>query len=452
MKKFCIFLLSFLMCANLIACGKSDSTKPVETSNGENQEINITTFFPDRYLEVAAKKFEDLNSNIKIVITTYYGDTEMTREEREESYEKYRYTINTELMSGKGPDILNVKGLRYQKYIDQDMFVNINKFMEADEEFNKDEYYTNIFETVSSSDGLYTLPLNYILSLLSDTKNLLAQENNQEGMSISKKRIDDHMWNWEDFFQTVQSIIKDDPQKAKEHILDGNDVDLFGVMFEDAYHDIVDHNNKTADFTGDQFISMLKCCKQLSDDHLIYKSDEQIGDGLFFTNYAAYSIESMANEIVGGYIGEFYRMPSDAQRISFKPGEMYAINNNSKNKDASWKFLKFLLSYEMQSTPELYTFPVNKKAFTEKVQRESKQFMEKHKDINEHDASNILQRCTHIIEEINKDVNYNTFNIDYEIVKIVDEEVQMFFSGQKSAEQIAQILQNKVSTYLKEQL
>ena len=50
-----------------------------------------------------------------------------------------------------------------------------------------------------------------------------------------------------------------------------------------------------------------------------------------------------------------------------------------------------------------------------------------------------------IVSRVDREYNYNT-----EIMNIIDEEAAAFFAGQKSASEVAKIIQNRANTYINE--
>lgn len=449
MKKFYIIIVSLLISISLTACNSSKDEhiiKAVETKDQQETVINITAFYSNSLVETAAKRFEELNPGIKIEINEY-SDGGSSMKERNEQFEKYRYNMSTELMSGKGPDIIGVRGLPYKKYINMDMLVDMGKLMDEDKEFNKNEYYSNVFEALKYKDGLYTLPLEFYVNLIADNADLLSQ--NQQ-----VKNIDDSSWEWKDFFNAVQTnkSHSDDTKEAEKYTLFLSDEDFFVMLFQENYKDFINEETKTASFTSQEFIDCLNYCKQLSDDKLLCKNEniDNVEDPLFFI-YPANVVQYMANEVYGGYISDFYRVPSKNNLVSFGTNMMYGINNNSNNKAAAWKFMKFLFSYETQSSPELFSLPVNKRAFENKLEREFNNFMEDKEEFDKDKSSKIFRKCSDKVVAITEDINSIYSNIDPEIIKIVNDEIHMFFSEEKTAEETSQIIQNKVSTYLQEQ-
>jgi len=141
----------------------------------------------------------------------------------------------------------------------------------------------------------------------------------------------------------------------------------------------------------------------------------------------------------------------------FDSDTLFSINNNSKNKAAAWEFLKFILSDEVQSG-ELDGFAVNREALRKTAQqavdmtnsggmsiaiggKDVKPKIITPRPLTQEDIDYI----NGLIENMGV---YNRNNAG--VRKVVSEETSAFFSGQKSAEEVARLIQQKVNIYLGE--
>ena len=131
--------------------------------------------------------------------------------------------------------------------------------------------------------------------------------------------------------------------------------------------------------------------------------------------------------------------------------QAYAINAHSKNKALAWAFLKFLMSKEMQTSPKLWGFPINNAAFDEKM-------LTHFSDGFSADGTQVINKAENLeayndcMKYLNRFIGYlGYFAVtDYIINNMVDAEAARVFNGEKSAQEAAAALQNKVQIYLNE--
>jgi multiple sugar transport system substrate-binding protein len=425
---------------------QTDNSVTNQKTPVEKKVITLAAHFSDRWLESAVSAFQkehpDIEISVKDYKAAYYGGGDTVEEagKREEEFVK---TLNTELMTGKGPDIVYFAGLPYRKYIDKKAFVNLSDLMEKDNKFNKAELNSTILDAIKYKGGLYVIPINYQFEMMVANKSILDKEN---------IKIDDMNWTWDDFIQIAQKVTKDTNNDGAidQYAMAGRGNGLFTYLFSSTIGKYVDLDKKTASFDSKDFINLLYTCKNFNDKKLFFKADDwqQIVDmssrgGVVF-NTAGSSSYYMAKYYKDSvFSGEIYmlHMPSDeaagSRKIRFDLGNMFAINSNSKFQNESWEFMKVLLSKQMQSSTELQNgFPVNNEAL-----RESAKFGA--------ETLKIPQKDIDVIDKLLADVGEYQYD-DGQASKIVSAEVNDFFSGKKSAEETAKSIQNKATTALNE--
>ncbi|HEX2944956.1 MAG TPA: extracellular solute-binding protein [Clostridia bacterium] len=414
----------------------------------EKKVITLAAHFSDRWLESAVSTFQNEHPNIEISVKdykgAYYGGSD-TPEEADKRQEEFVKTINTEMMAGKGPDIVYFCGLPYRKYIDKNMFANLSELMEKDSEFNTAELNMNILDAMKYKGGLYVMPVNYQFELMLANKSVLDKE-------IIK--IDDRNWTWNDFMQIAEKVTKDtnnDGAIDQYATYSRGKTGIFYDLFEDSYGKFIDVSNKKADFTGSAFISLLEASKAFKDNKLLYEASDygKVKDmasrgGIAFMDagITGYDMVNYYKSNVFGTDVYMLRKPADNtagnRKIIFDVVNMFAINNNTKYRDEAWQFLKLLLSKKQQASPSMQNgFPVNNEAL-----KELAAFNVKYLYMN--------QKLIDAIDEFIPDVGDYKYE-EEQINSIIGAEVSDFLAGKRSAEETAKIIQNKVAIILNEQ-
>lgn len=161
-------------------------------------------------------------------------------------------------------------------------------------------------------------------------------------------------------------------------------------------------------------------------------------------------------------------------QVPFTYNQAYGINANSENKSTAWAFLKFLLSEEIQVSSSLSPMgnPVQKNARAQKAEMMlTGTFMGRRPggmgggyNFSANDASGrsdepdepmddetreVLNKYLGALEEFSSLINAYDVR-DTLVDDMIAEQVDYFFSGEKSAEEVAQSLQGKVDLYLSE--
>ena len=137
-----------------------------------------------------------------------------------------------------------------------------------------------------------------------------------------------------------------------------------------------------------------------------------------------------------------------------------AISASTKHKDGAWAFVKSFLSEEYQDSLD-YTFPIRESSFDkmaqastekqydivngEKVEREEYYYIGDEEIILEPLSKKDAEYLKSFIKSLVIVASYND-----DIINIVTEEASAYFSGQKSAQEVADIIQSRVSIYVNE--
>lgn len=435
-------------------CG---NTQAVGEANKPNS-LTIAVVSKDMYLDAAVKKFEELHPGVSVEVKEYTSSTsekgEGVRATNPGDIEKYVTTMNTQLMSGQGSDIILLNDLPYQTYADKNLLVDLGGLMQSDQNFDSSKYYQNIFQALEYKDKLYGLPVNITIDMITADKTLLAD---------SQAPIDDSSWDWQDFVKTAEKVIKDKQNGGTQEMyaLAGMDEKkLIATLVKENYASLVDQEKKTANFTGREFLDLLDLSKYLLDHKLVNTDIDQTnimdmasrGNLVFnFTSLGGFWDLQVAKAI----FNEGVQLLKPPGNLFFSTDSMYGISSKSAHQELAWEFLKFLVSDEMMTQGGM---PVNKSVLPQIAQNFS-QAIQKNggkmriKDDGIPDQTITLQPPTQ------EDVDYMEnllsqakvyIGTDQKILTIVQEETAAFFTGQKTAEATAQLIQDRVSTYLNE--
>ncbi|MBD8497975.1 ABC transporter substrate-binding protein [Paenibacillus arenosi] len=432
MKKW-LMLMCGILAMTLTGCASGSGDEQPNESGPKKVVLSVHT--ASEYYKSAKAEFEALHPNTTIEIKEYKSEGGNA----EADFEKYVQTTNTQILSGKGADLidLNVAGLQVGKYVNKNALVNLTELMEQDKSFNKDHYYMNIFEHAKMNDGLYVLPTRFFLdTLLGD----------REAITASQLQIDDKHWTWSEFAQAGKQLHEKNGRYA---IGNTPPEQMLGYLVTDNYTELVDSSTSNAKFQSPFFIDMLGQVKDMYDDKVITTDPLGIGEAYFYPLLLLSPSDYFTESISFFKQGKVYRKPHTSEQpsgVSFRGANPIAINANSKVKPEAWEFLKFLLSDQFQSKADQQGFAVNKLA-NEKVMN---QLVEKGK-VSSVTGEDVPVTATgmEILKQMIADASI-FIQEDSKIQSIISEEAVAYFSGQKSAEDVASLIQNRVTTYLNE--
>lgn len=151
-----------------------------------------------------------------------------------------------------------------------------------------------------------------------------------------------------------------------------------------------------------------------------------------------------------------YYMKPHAQETTaggyFRPYKSISMNANSKVKEEAWDFIKFMMSGEIETPSTKAGFPINKKSFANQIKQ-----LKEEGTVKAYEEGPLQGMAIKVdqakLDQLESLVGGATHQVEYKSAKVNDiivNESKAFFAGQKSADDVAKLIQNKVMTYLNE--
>lgn len=412
----------------------------------------IAGSYVDGDLKRRAIEYNKASDTHRIVINEY--DMYNTTDDYMAGYTK----LNNDIISGNMPDILITEGLdaNLDSYISKGLLADVGALIAKDEELSQKEFMGNVFEAYKVDGKLYQVIPSFSVQTVIGKKAILGE---RSGWTMAE----------------LQEVLASMPEGTN----------AFGDMIRDTFiyymmefggSDFVDVATGKCNFDSQQFIDMLEYAntlpKELSDDYygaddwyLNYQSQYREDRTLLMPLYIN-SFSDMKYQI-NGYFGEdvsYVGFPSDnGTGAVIAVSNSYVLSAKSKNLDAAWEFIRYYLTDEYQNKM-VWGIPISKDAFYEKAkdatgksywlnENGEKVEYDDYFDIN--GESIILEPLNQeqlddliaCIESANKRSYYNQ-----DLQKIITEEVDAFFTGQKSAADVAKIIQSRAQIYVNENM
>ena len=266
---------------------------------------------------------------------------------------------------------------------------------------------------------------------------------------------------------------------------------MFSRLMEESFSDFVDLENRTANFDDGRFAELLTSVQEYAQrgyipqgftgemdiERMMADFDRQPTERAFFKpNSSGMLVMEFLrdSEIQGRVFGGGMDVIADDDRIagvaadqngdvSFTFTHGYAINSNSQNKRLAWEFIKFLLSEEMQTSHggmlRMGT-PVRLSAVQPQAETliglftgEVRVIMGDLDGQPVPELSDEMREVLYVYLEAASLMadQINTMHIrDVVISDIIAAEVELFFDGTKSADEVAAALQSRVQLILSE--
>lgn len=352
MKK--IVLVYLLVVTLLVGCNSdsdtynqisSQITERNSSSISQHQSINESEPLPPQedkeltgHLTIKSYWDKTMDTYIQDFMTLHPSVTiEIIQPGQEEfiSFDDFQKQTVVELMSGNSADIIDVGGFSVYKYAKTELFCDLYSFMDSDASFNKNEYYTNIFEAKEFEGALYSLPCGFTYNMLYGSKNLLEKSNIEIPKSL----------NYVEMIQIYERVLGESDLGPK--LLPGLTPYTFFYYEYPEYYNI---HTQTASFSTSKFEDYLRLTKKY-----IPINEEmdftRIGydDSFLYQDYLFCIFDVSGGTDLFNFLFDFHNITDPIPMVSssgtayFRTMREYAIAESSSNKDLAWEFLKYYI-------------------------------------------------------------------------------------------------------------
>lgn len=404
------------------------------------------------------KEHPDVYINVETGIAGYeYGETEINDAIKR---------LNTEIMAGKGPDVIILDGLPKDSYIEKGMLADISDIFGGKD---NEEYFTNIIYGNEGPNGeVYSAPLmfrvpaifaktqseiNTIESLAANIEEISA---NAEGTVLNVYEPDELVYLL--FNSCGNSWVSEDKSINKENI-----------------KSFLENSKKIYDAVKDKHSEKdLNRYKEEKENMAEYLTDMTYAEARYYENYSSPDRMLMSNQeiLLGGLystqdIEVLESMKNTDKSINFhiwkgqdsnsvEGMENIGVNAKSKKLDIAKDFVKLLFGAEHQKN-NFFGLSVNKTTFKNALLRPDEEFdgistMGFGTEDGESIEIEIKKLTEEVVNEyIEKIQGLNSKSRpDKEIIKKSIDEFKAYVGGEKSIDETLKAIENKLEIYLAE--
>ncbi len=414
----------------------------------DKQEIVFAMAYTNWSVRSEVIKFNKNNDEYRIILRDYSA-LYATEEDNESGLTR----LNADIISGKIPDIILLDDtMPIDSYISKGMLEDLKPYIEKDSEMKLEDFMPNIIEAYSVDGKLYSLvPTFSISTLLAKTSDVGPERG------------------W-----TVQEAMElwDSKPEGTEFINGTTRSTMLQECLQMSSSQFIDRETGKCSFNSDEFIQMLE---------FLNRFPEEIDDEYFSDDYwQSYDTQwregrTITSSYYLGDIGSYNRAKQatfgeDITMIGFPSadndgsaivsGIRLAMSAKSKNKEGAWSFLRTFLLDEYQS--DIYGFPISRKQLDITAQKamERPSYIDENGTKVEYDDIFYLGDVEVTVEPMTRE-EVDAFleqlysftkvqTVDRSLQQIIEEEAASYFAGQKSAKEVADIIQSRVQIYVNE--
>lgn len=259
-------------------------------------------------------------------------------------------TLNTELLSGNGADVLLMDGLPLDAYIEKGTLADLTDFTK--ELTAEDSYLDNILENTAQKDGkIYALPIKFRIPIMYGSPEVReALESIDSLERYLDKKPDATVFSFPDHWYIRDLLF----QLYHEEIVKTN-----GKVDQKKLRMLLELEEKICENAGTkEFEERNGITEKYKDSAGIFTSWAEFGIIKHPDTAETAEISSVPGmNFPYGIMRELSLSPVSIQNL-YHPVGIVGVNQNSTQKDLAEEFLKFLLSEEVQSVQQKEGLPV----------------------------------------------------------------------------------------------
>ncbi|MCR5283657.1 MAG: hypothetical protein K6E18_09830, partial [Lachnospiraceae bacterium] len=247
---------------------------------------------------------------------------------------------------------------------------------------------------------------------------------------------------------------------------------VLSTLCMNMFDSFVDWDSGKCSFDSDEFVQILEYANTYQNaDEINYDVMDSFVTNIRGKKHLFVELWALSYEDVELYDALFEHKlaftgyPSKEEGYGARFNNVIGIYSKTPNVEGAWSFLKHLLSREYLSSSDYeHGMPLRKDVFEDDmkrvtttktytddfgVERQPLDFSIGIAEDLEVPVKPLTKDQEQIIRDLVSGVSHR-FSSDSDIQAIIDEEAGALFSGQKSAKEVAGIIQNRVSTYVNE--
>ncbi len=413
----------------------------------QKEKITYGAMWVDSNVKKAIIDFNKTNEKYRITVKEYGNGVE--------DYQAALTQFNADLTTANCPDIISLSNVDFHMYVSKGVLEDLYPYMEKSG-INKEDYLENILKAYEEDGKLYGILSGFYVS------STLAKES---------KVGDKTGWTLEEMLEFAQDK---DPESVFPY---GSRSSIFYYCIYNNIDEFIDWESGKCSFNGEDFIKTMEFAAKFPEEYDYQKEREGLSarirsDKILLMDNSITSVQEY--QMITGMFGEkvaFLGYPNSERKGNLiqPAGGCMGLASKSKNKDGAWEFMQVMISEEYQNSlvsehGNSYGFPIRKDALEKQFELDMTPDYYEDGDGNKVESAKttwgwddfqmeIMAATQEEVDAVKKLIDSAekvAGSVDEQLVNIITEESEPFFKGQKSAKEAADIIQNRIQTYVNE--
>ncbi len=433
--------------------------KKTEASQVVQKEVlTIATMNQSQFLQAAVVNFNKNSTTHRIEVIDYSASVDWSSADATEAYEDAMTRFNSDIITGNGADMFCTDEIDMEMFAVKGVIEDLTPYLNTSAVVKKEDLFDSVLDAYTVNDILCCIPTSFSVNTLVGRT---AEVGEKSGWTLEE------MMGYANEYPEAQIL----PDANKQAIL------MYCVLFD--FDSWVDWESGECYFNTPAFKQVLAFANSYDAD------EESAGSGndlpiqirnhevLLYTMDLSEAFSWQITETIFGEPITAIGFPSASTNGVLAYGNnCISINAASKNKDAAWSFIESLLTKEALSDDMFqWGLPISRTIYEEQM----KEAMTPNYLLDE-TGEIVLDEEGCPIEVSNYSYSWGDFEMDIyavsedeaakmmdtinridgaysyneQLMAIIEEESAPYFAGQKTVDEVADIIQNRIRLYVNE--
>lgn len=418
----------------------------------QKQELTLACVGLSSQMRSLIVQFNRSHDDIRVVVDDYsdlYEDGA--------TYDDVLQKLNTQILSGDAPDLISLSGLSVEQYAAKGVLMDIWPLIDSDEELSRDDLMTHLFDCMSIDGKLYQITNSFSIQSAAVRTDIAGDRTS---------------WTLEEMMQALEQL-EDGATVFSDTVTKG---DMLSSCLSFNLSNFVDWATGQCSFDSQQFKDILNFVNTFPEsydwesydweteesEYSRLQNHKQLMTSVYLSDFQELQVQPALH---GGDITYIGYPSAEGTGSCFQLGTTLAISATCADPEAAWTFARELLLAENQT--DIWYFPSNKAAFDAAAKEAMKaEYMTDPETGEQVEVSNMgigygndfeidiyatTQEQYDALMELYERVQ-SVYSYDTSLMDIITEECAAFFAGQKTVEETANLIQNRVSLYVAERM
>lgn len=384
----------------------------------------------------------------------------------EDDYSAGLTKLTTEITSGNVPDLLSTDSLPIAKYSAKGLLEDLYPYLDSDSELGRDKIVPAVLKSLETDGKLYQIVDRFSVNTVVGDASKVGSEPG---------------WTLDELMALMETMPEDMDIFENSMTRDG----ILSTACAFSIADFVNWQTGECSFDSEGFVKILEFANTFPAsfdwDNYEYSDEDSEPNRIMsgkqllsqiylsdFENIQMYDAMFNNNMVFKGFPCE----SRNGSALNFYSG--VAMTSSCKDKEGAWEFLRSILTEEYQNKNIHWYFPTNQAAFDAKLEEAMKVEYEIDPETGEPlidpETGEKVERSkggygwgslmieiyaikpeqADAIKEAINSVS-RSYTYDEDIMNIITEEAAAYFNGDKTAQQVADLIQSRAKIYVNEQ-